>query len=184
MEEWEWVGAVAGGGGWPTLGQRGLALGVGLQPHLPTFPPAQVARQEGRVILTSGLPYHKVRTCRPRLPPALPLPRADWRLQAHLSWWVGPSFCPEQRLLLPTAPGPGRGWALPGSGLLPQGPAAGEGHPQALQRACHPRGHLQPLPGGCRMPQAGRGASVWGPGSVTGETPPCGWALVLCSPEQ
>lgn len=174
------------GGGWRRLGQRGLALGVGLQPHLPTFPPAQVARQEGRVILTSGLPYHKVRTCRPRLPPALPLPlpRADWRLQAHLSWWVGPSFCPEQRLLLPTAPGPGRGWALPGSGLLPQGPAAGEGHPQALQRACHPRGHLQPLPGGCRMPQAGRGASVWGPGSVTGETPPCGWALVLCSPEQ
>ncbi|MXQ97887.1 hypothetical protein E5288_WYG003983 [Bos mutus] len=42
-------------------GRRGLALGVGLQPHLPTFPPAQVARQEGRVILTSGLPYHKLR---------------------------------------------------------------------------------------------------------------------------
>lgn len=39
-------------GGWGQgdggeLGQRGLALGVGLQPHLLTFPPAQVARQEG-----------------------------------------------------------------------------------------------------------------------------------------
>lgn len=89
------MGGGGWGGGWQRLGQRGLALGVGLQAHLPTFPPVQVARQEGRVILTSGLPYHKVRTCQPRLPPALPPPQADWRLQAHLSWWVGPSFRPE-----------------------------------------------------------------------------------------
>nr|XP_020744187.1 exonuclease mut-7 homolog [Odocoileus virginianus texanus] len=50
----EWAGGGGRGRGW-------LALGVGLQPHLLISPPAQVARQEGRVILTSGLPYHKLR---------------------------------------------------------------------------------------------------------------------------
>lgn len=68
------------------MGQRGLALGVGLQPHLLTFPPAQVARQEGRVILTSGLPYHKVRTRWPRLPTPAP---AQGRLDAPGSPQLG-----------------------------------------------------------------------------------------------
>ena len=69
-----------GGRGW-------LALGVGLQPHLLISPPVQVARQEGRVILTSGLPYHKVRTHGPGCPPPFPAGRLEAPSSPQLGVW-------------------------------------------------------------------------------------------------
>lgn len=66
------------------------------------------------------------------------------------------SVAAAQQAHLSAAPGPGRGWALPPGGLLPQGTAAGKGCAQAFQRARHPRRHLQPLPGGSHCPRAAR----------------------------
>lgn len=129
---------------------------LGRCPHQVVLPPAQVARQEGRIILTSGLPYHTVRTP----PRACPLhPQQLW----HPGWAEGKLVGPERggrgqggrggsglSADLSAAPVPGRGWALPLGGLQPQGPAAGQGRAPTLQRARHPRRCLQPLPGESR----------------------------------
>lgn len=69
--------------------------------------------------------------------------RRAWRGLGSMAAAQQPHFC--------AAPGPGRGWALPLGGLLPQSPAAGESRAQAFQRACHPCRHLQPLPGGSHV---------------------------------
>lgn len=139
----EGVGAGGDGGeGWG----RGLALGVGLQPHLLTFPPAQVARQEGgHPDLGAAIPQGEDPLA-PELP-TLPLPRADWMLQAHLSWGVGPSFHPARRLFCLQLRAQVGAEALPGSGLLLK----------AQQQARRPSSGIST----CVCPQTSSAAARW-----------------------